>query len=1085
MELLRKRKSSAHFGESRQSGSPYKRTRLSAGPHNSEGSYTNADAASASTVFEAHQKVDDYEESNVKAHLNRPLFLLDLFCGTAGVAAAFRSLGGDALGIDHMVDKRRVKGPVAKVDLDKKDGQRTILNWIRESKVDACMLAPPCGTSSRAREIPLPRSSNLRGGRQPTPLRSNTWPNGLPQLRGVAKIKVQAANRLYQFTRDVIDACIEANIPFICENPKRSLMWLTTPFRDLHHTCRSQFVHARMYGSRRRKSTGLLMNFEANNLKSECDGLHQHLPWGLVTSADGASKQFSTSLETEYPHLFCKQLAVAFAERLQKLGKPLHTSSHHDDQIQKLGAGTQPRGARSPILLGEFKFKILVSSEGVEVPQSITDDVHAPFQGIPVHAKLISSRTLVQMGSDGEKKSFQQSMFGVYSSPWEFFQKTLAVEHPLDTPQLVERSNLRAMLFIRDHSPAEVALFRTAQLKKFTLRAAELTEQEHKLKASLDPDVRSVLQGKRLLLFKEMAEQAQVGDENLFQELVGGFPLTGHMPESKQFPAKLKPALISVQQLRESAVWAKKMIQSSCRRISSDKEVATAVYEETMQQLQDGWVRGPFTEEQLDDKYSGCWVPSKRFGVRQGQKIRAVDDFSEFLINASVSTSEKLQLFGMDEVVNTARTFLGVDFLQVNDDLSFVEADQRMCARGPWTAIKGRALDLKAAYKQLARSPADSWASILAVWNEQKQRVEFFESVALPFGSVCAVMAFNRMARALRLIMSQLFMLVNTNFFDDFCQLETPSLCESSWRTAELVMQLLGWKVSMSDDKRLPFEDQFNMLGAVVDLADSRNGQVRVKNKDSRIVDIGDLVKDICAKQLVPQSVIETLKGRLLYAAGHTFGRCTQLAVQLVSRLARRGPMVVVDDDFKHVLQNAFSCLERAKPREIAAWSGRPPLVIFTDGACEENGEQVTHGATFYDPEDGLSMMFGDQVPSEWVTKWKEQGRKQLICQAEIFPILVSKATWADRITGRAVLWFVDNNSALAAVIRSFSAVLENYELLTLNASLDVRLQCLNWYTRVPSKSNLSDSPSRMCFEELAAYGFVRCEPLYKSLTSN
>ena len=220
-----------------------------------------------------------------------------------------------------------------------------------------------------------------------------------------------------------------------------------------------------------------------------------------------------------------------------------------------------------------------------------------------------------------------------------------------------------------------------------------------------------------------------------------------------------------------------------------------------------------------------------------------------------------------------------------------------------------------------------------------------------------------------------------------------------------------------------------------------------------------------------------------MYAAGHTFGRCTQLAVQLVSRLARRGPMVVVDDDFRAVLNGAFACLANAKPREIGAWSGRPPLVIFRDGACEEDGAQVTHGAALHDPEDGLSLMFGDAVPSEWVDKWRKHGKKQLICQAEIFSILVSKATWSDRLAGRAILWFVDNNSALSAVIRSFSAVLENFELLMLNTSLDVSLQCMNWYTRVPSKSNLGDSPSRMCFNELAAKGFVRCEPLYESLT--
>ena len=174
-----------------------------------------------------------------------------------------------------------------------------------------------------------------------------------------------------------------------------------------------------------------------------------------------------------------------------------------------------------------------------------------------------------------------------------------------------------------------------------------------------------------------------------------------------------------------------------------------------------------------------------------------------------MSSTEKLQLFGIDEVINTARTFLGCEGLDFCEDGAWLKGGQNYgCEQPRWRNLKGRALDLKAAYKQLARAPKDAWASILAAWNDELQKVEFFESIALPFGSVCAVMAFNRMARALRIIMSSLFLLVNTNFFDDFCQLEVDALCDSSWQTAELVMKLLGWRISMSEDKRLPFATQ-------------------------------------------------------------------------------------------------------------------------------------------------------------------------------------------------------------------------------------------------------------------------------------
>ena len=272
---------------------------------------------------------------------------------------------------------------------------------------------------------------------------------------------------------------------------------------------------------------------------------------------------------------------------------------------------------------------------------------------------------------------------------------------------------------------------------------------------------------------------------------------------------------------------------------------------------------------------------------------------------------------------------------------------------------------------------------------------------------------------------------------------------------------------------------EFNLLGAVVDLSSATQGVVSVHNKPSRISDLQELVNNICNSQTVAISSLETLKGRLLYAAGHTFGRCTQLAIQLISRVARRGPLVLPDDHLKDVIVSAMHCLVHSKPRRVEAWSGRVPILLFTDGACENEGELVTHGAVLFDPEPNLALMFGDEIPSEWTAKWKSEGRKQLICQAEIFPVSIAKNTWKDTLRGRSILWFIDNNSSLAAIIRWYSPVLDNFEMLVINARLDTELQCLHWYSRVPSRSNLSDDPSRLVFEELDRQGFKRCTPSY------
>ena len=110
---------------------------------------------------------------------------------------------------------------------------------------------------------------------------------------------------------------------------------------------------------------------------------------------------------------------------------------------------------------------------------------------------------------------------------------------------------------------------------------------------------------------------------------------------------------------RHTAKWAKHLVEASCKKAAKDKKVAEAVWAESLDQVKKGWLRGPFSWEQIDKKYQGTWVPSKRFGVVQGEKTRAVDDLSEFLINSTVSESEKIVLEGIDEIACIARYYGG------------------------------------------------------------------------------------------------------------------------------------------------------------------------------------------------------------------------------------------------------------------------------------------------------------------------------------------------------------------------------------------------------------------------------------------
>ena len=132
------------------------------------------------------------------------------------------------------------------------------------------------------------------------------------------------------------------------------------------------------------------------------------------------------------------------------------------------------------------------------------------------------------------------------------------------------------------------------------------------------------------------------------------------------------------------------------------------------------------------------WIPARRFGVRQGGKIRPVDDLSQFLINSSVSCHEKIDLEGIDHICATARFFLGAVDESGALRLGGGGSENWLCHPSwppEWNrSLKDRCLDLKHAYKQLVRHPEDTWVSIIAAVNPLDSQVYFFEAIALPFG---------------------------------------------------------------------------------------------------------------------------------------------------------------------------------------------------------------------------------------------------------------------------------------------------------------------------------------------------------------
>ncbi len=92
--------------------------------------------------------------------------------GHAGLTAKLALFGLDAMGIDHKRNEQKPIGPVAVLEFDTAEGRSEFLRIIGHDLMFYLHWAPPCGTSSRAREKPLPSYLRKEGAPEPRPAKS-------------------------------------------------------------------------------------------------------------------------------------------------------------------------------------------------------------------------------------------------------------------------------------------------------------------------------------------------------------------------------------------------------------------------------------------------------------------------------------------------------------------------------------------------------------------------------------------------------------------------------------------------------------------------------------------------------------------------------------------------------------------------------------------------------------------------------------------------------------------------------------------------------------------------------------------------
>ena len=86
---------------------------------------------------------------------------------------------------------------------------------------------------------------------------------------------------------------------------------------------------------------------------------------------------------------------------------------------------------------------------------------------------------------------------------------------------------------------------------------------------------------------------------------------------------------------------------------------------------------------------------------------------------------------------------------------------------------------------------------------------------------------------------------------------------------------------------------------------------------------------------------------------------------------------------------------------------------------------------------------------------------EQLICQAELYPVVLVKSHYSVVLANRRVIYFIDNDPSRYGLIKMTSNSTASVKLIHLFYNLEAESPSYPWFARVPSASNPADEPSR------------------------
>lgn len=554
-------------------------------------------------------------------------------------------------------------------------------------------------------------------------------------------------------------------------------------------------------------------------------------------------------------------------------------------------------------------------------------------------------------------------------------------------------------------------------------------------------------------------------DELLFEDLILGAPCVGVCPDSGVFRADDQPASVQLDEMAHGD-WNRKVASSlfaSGSKPDRQDDLAT-LWERTQKEVRDGWASPIGSVASVDDIHEidhllggrEEWRCSMRFGVWQKGKLRPCDNCRDSLHNAATTLFERLVTDTADFPARAAALFSEL----VGDAASF-------------SMLLGTE-DIEAAYRRVpCRHPQ---YTIFAQLDPSSGRVFFFRLQGFNFGLKSAVVQFNRIAHFICRASARLLPLCASHFFDDFAVCE-PSFARGGQFLLRGFADLLGFSFAgarVGDGKSVAAALSNTYLGVVHDFSSFfAKGQMCCYVSAERVQKISESIDAILdAGSFAGSRGAAKLCGQLQFSlcwSAYRFGRAALQPIYRAQSYRRSAPFT---DPLRRALVFLRETLAdadgkpRLRPRVLSLRRRRKlrPILVWTDAMWSPSEDSPARiGFVVYVPNDdgaGGSWYHSSLVIPEVFMRLFAV-RTQYIGQLELLAAVAVYYSMPEVFRGRRVLHFIDNASALAAIVKGYSSsedsarVVHSFWALVSGLSSDV------WMVYVRSEANVADMPSR------------------------